>query len=258
MSKELQHIRKRMEAKRKANRSNQKGPTSFTRIRPSESKVKESFPVKAENEQPPQKSMNMSGTFILRTFFCTLVFVGLLIIYQNERASLSPIKKAVSHTFEQEFQFAAISNWYESNFGRPIALLPSTEQEPTQVKEPPVKVTPYAVPASGTVRENFDQNGRGVMIETGEGIEVNAATGGYVTDVTDKEDTGKTVILQHYDGTESTYGMLNEITVNIYDHIQAGSQLGTVSNSEGDKGIYYFALKKGEEYINPNEVISFD
>ncbi|MCM2675158.1 M23 family metallopeptidase [Alkalicoccobacillus plakortidis] len=258
MSKQLQQVRKRIEAKRKTNRGYHGVETSSkSSIRQLNSNVKEvgtSFD--PEGESSPKRYV---GSFVLRTLFCTLIFLSLLIIYRTDQARLEPVREVVSQTFEQEFQFAAISQWYESNFGRPITLLPpKTTDQTNNPAEPPVELTPYAVPATGTIRENFDQNGRGVMIETGEGIEVHAATGGYITDVTEKEDTGKTVILQHYDGTESTYGMLDEITVNIYDHIQAGHELGTVSKSEDNKGIYYFALKKGEEYINPNEVISFE
>ncbi|TSB46207.1 M23 family metallopeptidase [Alkalicoccobacillus porphyridii] len=261
MSKQdLRKVRRRIEARRKTiQASNEKQPFQTTKSVPSNyTKVKESdYDVIPE---PNQKSKNRVGSFTLRMLFCTVIFLALLIMFQTDQARLEPVKQTVAQSFEQEIQFAAISHWYETNFGRPLTLLPrqADKENANNQPDPPIELTPYAVPASGTIRENFDQNGKGVLIETGEGIEVHAATGGFVTDVTEKEDIGTTVILQHYDGTESTYGMLDEITVTIYDHIEAGQELGTVSKSEDDKGIYYFALKKGKEYINPNEVITFE
>ncbi|MDQ0207995.1 M23 family metallopeptidase [Alkalicoccobacillus murimartini] len=259
MSKQLKQVRKRIEAKRKASTGNRKTlSTSTTTSTLQNLNSAEKPSLNVVDDQPPKR---ISGSLALRTLFCTLVFLSLLIIYRTDQAHLEPVRKVVGETFQQEFQFAAVSHWYETNFGRPLSLLPQKSGEDKQHtnEESPIELTPYAVPATGTIRENFDQNGRGVMIETGEGIEVQAATGGFVTDITDKDDIGKTVVLQHYDGTESTYGMLDEISVNIYDHIQAGHELGTVSKgTEENKGIYYFALKKGEEYINPNEVITFE
>lgn len=263
MSKQLRRVRKQIDARRRNMDMNRgKQPTfSSKSLPPAHTKVNQSeFSEFSPQQEPELKTKGPGGSFTLRLFFSTLVFLALLIVFRTDLAKLEPVKRTVEQSFEQEIQFAAISKWYESNFGRPLALLP---QQPNKdnvenQQEPPIEVTPYAVPASGVIRENFDQNGRGVMVETVEGTKVSAATGGYVTDVTDKEDLGKTVIVQHYDGTESTYGMLDEITVSIYDHIDAGQQLGTVSSSEEDTGIYYFALKKGEQYINPNEVITFD
>jgi stage IV sporulation protein FA len=92
--------------------------------------------------------------------------------------------------------------------------------------------------------------------------EVEAVKGGQVVKVgTDEseENLGKTVTVKHYDGTESLYGMLDDVEVNLYDHIQAGFAIGTVStNEEVEKGIFYFALKKDDKYINPSEVLSFE
>ncbi|WP_054635053.1 peptidoglycan DD-metalloendopeptidase family protein [Thalassobacillus sp. C254] len=65
--------------------------------------------------------------------------------------------------------------------------------------------------------------------------------------------------MQHYDGGESWYGMLEEVEVKLYDHIQAGENIGQVNTQEGsESGIFYFALKEEDQYIDPSEVISFD
>ncbi|HJV31861.1 MAG TPA: M23 family metallopeptidase, partial [Bacillales bacterium] len=154
--------------------------------------------------------------------------------------------------------FATVTNWYEDKFGKPLALLPFNEK-----KQPAEKVSEqeYAVPASGRVVENFVKNGQGVMIETGKGTQVKAINEGMVKFAGNWEGLGKTVIIQHADKTESWYGDLEEIKVNSYEYIEKGKEVGTVSASNSEdktKGSYYFAFKKGDNFIDPIQVIHFE
>lgn len=188
-----------------------------------------------------------------------ILFLCVGILFKNGSTQLEPVRQFVSNAYSEEFQFAAIANWYEKQFGQPLALLPKNSDvayQPEDEEDSPV----YAAPASGTIREDFSENGRGILVETDIDAEIEAAKGGIVIAVGEGEEgVGKHVIVQHYDETESTYGMLNDIYVNIYDHIQAGRVIGTASeNEQGETGIYYFALKKGDSYINPSDVISFE
>jgi stage IV sporulation protein FA len=157
---------------------------------------------------------------------------------------------------DKEFQFAMVTNWYEEKFGKPLALFPIKEDKKSNEKY--VKEQ-YDVPASGRILENFAKNGQGVMIETGKGTKVEAINEGIITFAGVKEGIGKTVIIQHSDQTESWYGNLNEINVNLYEYIEKGKAVGTVSSSENkSKGSYYFAIKKGDDFIDPIQVIRFE
>ncbi|MFP3442258.1 M23 family metallopeptidase, partial [Pantoea sp. SIMBA_133] len=70
---------------------------------------------------------------------------------------------------------------------------------------------------------------------------------------------GQTVVLQHTDGSESWYGMLDSIDVSLYDFVQTKDQLGSVSNSEdGKSGTFYFAIKKNEAFIDPLQVVPIE
>lgn len=158
--------------------------------------------------------------------------------------------------FEDHFQFAAVSDYFERNFGSPLKLLP--DQRAT---EPETEYLDYAVPASGTIRESFEEDGEGILLETGAGEEVKAVKGGHVLRITaeDQSDLGNMVELQHPDGTTSIYGMLNEVMVQPYDIVKSGSALGTVTEPDNEQsGLFYFAIKQGGNYINPSEVIKFD
>lgn len=186
---------------------------------------------------------------------CLFLIVG--IMFKTQASQFEGARQFVENSFEQEFEFATVANWYEGQFGKPLALLPTTRDVALEnIEDEKINVA-YAVPAVGRVTKSFDQDGKGVIIETVSNSNVEAAKSGMVRFVAEEENLGKTVIIAHYNGGESWYAMLDQVEVKLYDHVEAGSKIGTVSLQD-NKGFYYFALKEGETFINPLEVISFD
>lgn len=194
--------------------------------------------------------------FKILASICLVLIVAIL--FRNQSGSLDSTRNMVKKTMGTEFQFAAVNDWYEKKFGKPLALLPFNEKKSTNNT---VSNQQYAVPASGRIVENFVKNGQGVMIETTKGAQVKAMNEGRVIFVGMKDGIGETVIIQHSDKTESWYGDLGNIDVNLYDYINKGKVVGTVSTSGSEdksKGSYYFAIKKGDNFIDPIQVIRFD
>jgi stage IV sporulation protein FA len=197
--------------------------------------------------------------FLFKFLASACLVLVVAILFRNHSDGLDPTRSLVKKAMDKEFQFASVSNWYEDNFGKPLALLPFTEKKQTgeQLSE-----SEFAVPASGRILENFEKNGQGVMIETGKGAQVEAMNEGIITFAGIKEGLGKTVIIQHSDQTESWYGNLDVMKVNLYEYIEKGKEVGTVSTVNGEneatKGSYYFAIKKGDQFIDPIQVIQFD
>lgn len=219
------------------------------------------------NQGPSFESSNDNGehplfkkeVFIFKILASVLLFLVIAILFRNQSGSFGPAREFITKSMDTEFKFATVSKWYEGNFGKPLALLPFQEEEKatgnTVVEEE------YSVPASGKILENFEKNGQGIMIETGQGVAVETMNEGRVLFAGVKEGLGKTVIIQHPDQTESWYGNLDAIKVNIYQYIEKETLVGTVSNSSGEdktKGNYYFAIKKGDDFIDPIQVIRFD
>jgi stage IV sporulation protein FA len=187
---------------------------------------------------------------------CLVLIVAILFRSPSEKAET--FQTYVKHTMEQEFQFAAVSDWYQEQFGKPLALLPAKDtgeenkQEITEENE-------YALPASGRILEDFGDNGQRITIETGKGAGVEAMNEGLVHFVGMKDGFGKTVIVQHADKSETWYGNLDGIDVNLYEYISKGTKVGTAMDStDGTKGSFYFAIKKGDDFIDPVQVIKFE
>jgi stage IV sporulation protein FA len=194
-------------------------------------------------------------TFILKLLISACLVLVTAILFKNPSDSLEPARQFVKDAMEKEFQFAAVSKWYEKQFGEPLAFI-STETE-NQTKTTPKQ---YALPASGRVLENFQKNGQGVMVETASNAKVEAVNEGIVVFAGTKEKLGKTVIIQHADGSESWYGNLGTIAVKLYDFVETGKEVGTAMTSSHDqtKAVFYFAIKQGDHFIDPIQVISFE
>lgn len=209
--------------------------------------------------QEPEEKMFRKDILIMQILISVCLFLIIGIIFKVENPQLDRARNFVQNSFEQEFQFASVANWYENQFGKPLALLPNTSDIALDNLEPSQSDFAYAVPAGGRVAQNFDKDGQGVIIETSNSMEIEAAKAGMVRFVSEEETLGKTVIVAHYDGGESWYAMLDHVEVKLYDHIKVGQKIGTATKSEEtDNGIYYFAIKEGETFINPIDVIPFE
>lgn len=198
--------------------------------------------------------------FIFKILASALLFLVIAIMFRENTATFAPAKDFVLKTMEQDFKFATVSKWYEDQFGKPLALLPFSGEE-NEGKKNVVDKNSVVPVFSGKVLENFEKNGQGIMIETTKGAPVEAMNEGNVMFAGVKEDTGKTVIIQHADQTETTYGNLEEIKVSLYEFIKTETVVGTASESTGEdktKGRYYFAIKKGDDFIDPIQVIRFE
>ncbi|GGJ67427.1 stage IV sporulation protein FA [Anoxybacillus voinovskiensis] len=202
------------------------------------------------DEKPP---LFRKELILLKTFFAACLVLIAAIAFKNPSETLQPIRSFVKQTMTQEFQFAAISKWYEQQFGEPLAILP-VEKTKKSTNSPT-----YAVPATGRVLEKFTENGQGIMVETDNNASVEAMSEGIVIFTGTKEKIGKTVIIQHADGSESWYGNLGTITVKLYDFVEKGKEVGKAANeTNGAKGVFYFAIKQGDRFIDPIQVVPFE
>jgi stage IV sporulation protein FA len=216
----------------------------------------EKVPILTEGGHPLFKG----HLFLMQAMGAVCLFLLAGILFKHDSAAAIKGQAFIKEAFREEFQFAAVKGWYEEQFGKPLALLPGGIEENSGKKASSQK--PYAVPAAGgKVFQSFKKNGEGVVISTGERQMVETANEGYVIYAGKKDKTGFTVIIQHENEEESWYGMLEEIddSIKLYDYIKRGTVLGRVSQREDEKsGKFYFALKKGDEFIDPSKVITFD
>jgi stage IV sporulation protein FA len=255
MNKRAKEIQKRIE-KRKRQRSLQYD-RSYQPLVDLSDEERYGQPVITYDRYPtdePHHPLFKKEVFLLKTFVAACLVLISAIAFKNPSAAFEPVRAVVKRTMEHEFQFAAVSKWYEEKFGEPFALFPEKKTETVKKSE-----KSYAIPASGRVLENFEKNGQGIMVETNVNTPVEAMDDGIVIFAGNKDKIGKTVIVQHADGSESWYGNLGSITVKLYDFIEAGKEVGTaMKDGNQAKGVFYFAIKQGDQFIDPIQVVPFE
>ena len=195
--------------------------------------------------------------FLFKILASAILILVVGIMFKDGSAKFEKPRQFVVHSMEQSFQFAAVSKWYEDRFGSLSAILPAGLQQTDKDKE---ELNPqYAVPATSRVMENFESNGQGILVETVLHSKIEAMNEGHVQFVGKKPETGITVMIQHADGTETWYGHLDSVDVKLFQHVKTGTEIGRTSeSSDGTNGIFYFAIKKDGQYIDPIQVISFE
>ncbi|MCF6138092.1 M23 family metallopeptidase [Pseudalkalibacillus berkeleyi] len=200
-----------------------------------------------------------SEGFLFRVMAAICLFLVIGIIFKNPSAPLGNIQGYVNNAFEEEFQFASVANWYENRFGKPLTLFPTDSKNKTA--DSIGKASNYALPANAKVLQSFKDNGKGVLLETGSNTDVSSIKEGFIIFIGEKEQLGKTVVVQHFDGSESWYGKLNKISeeIKLYNYIDAGADLGKVTKEEkSDTGLFYFAIKDNGGFIDPLKALSSD
>lgn len=254
-------IRKRI-ARRKREKEKGTNPTkpTQTRLLWTQDEEKYGFEKISSYEGGPDEGVHplfRKELFLFKVLASACLFLLVAIMFRNDGEALNPIKSFVQSTMEKDFQFAAVSSWYEDQFGKPLALLPFSKDKEVGNESTPGQQ--YALPASGRILEEFGSNGQRITIETNKDAAVEAMNEGFVLYTGDKEGFGKTVVIQHADKSETWYGNLDSIEVSLYQFIEKGTSVGIASDGADEtKGAFYFAIKKGDDFIDPIKVIQFD
>lgn len=264
MSHRADEIRKRLEKRRKQVSGSKRFPTQTG----SEKQKPPSWVMVSDQEKHgaipvyEDGNSNFSGrhplvktdSIILKCLLSACLVLVSAIAYKTNIGPISQIKPVVAQTFETEFQFASASHWFETKFGSPLAFLAPEKKN----MEQQVEVSHDLVaPASGKVQQDFQDNGEGIKVETSSDT-IDCIKEGYVVEVSKDGETGLTVKVQHADNTYSIYGELKDVDVALYDFVDKGKKLGTIKLDDHNKGLYYFAMKDGDKFIDPIQVISFE
>ncbi|MCO7127951.1 M23 family metallopeptidase [Sporolactobacillus shoreicorticis] len=217
----------------------------------------------------PFDEQNQTPVHHTRRFLFQCVISALLVgsvygINNHQGSQFQAVKGSIKTAMTQEFQFAAVSDWYEKNLGDPISFLPNFKSDSVKTAnggstgtDEVSKTSSFAEPVVGEVKSPYSSQSKGVTVETTSHSEVKAAKDGLVVFVGKKKNIGETVVIQHKDSDESWYGKLDKANVKVYQEVKKGQKIG-ITSEKNKKGTFYFALKKGEKFIDPIQVMSFD
>lgn len=167
----------------------------------------------------------------------------------------------VEEVFTREFDYERMMLWYEEQFTGSPAFLPSFFDKGKEFLSKPAQGTNdklYA-PTSGKITTPFQSSSPGIWIEGNDDQRVYALAAGWVIYADRSTEHGFTVIIQHADRMQSVYANLVDVDLKKNDWVEGGEQIGQLIERD-DRGTYpfFFAIKKDEQYLDPQDVVTFD
>lgn len=176
----------------------------------------------------PTKQKHTLYKFIIRLFICILIVLGTLIFIKYDKNGKQIIYK---YLYENNINFATINNWYQEHFGD-ILPFQNTVKEKTKLVFNENLVYKDASIYKNGVKLNVEDNYLVPIIESG-----------IVVFIGNKDDYGKTVIIEQIDGVNVWYGNIDNINVSLYDYVSKGELLAEASKS------FYMAFQKNGKFL---------
>jgi len=189
-----------------------------------------------------------------------VLFAAVWAMFQWQHPSVAAGQAFVRSALTEELRLEDAYAWYEARFGELPSFVPTWERAPQEAAHVGAGIgRVFVSPANGSIVEPFGgiRSGAGVVMRT-TGASVSSMDAGLVLYAGETQETGQTVVVRHPDGVESVYGYLGELTVAKDDWVEAGQTIGTVrpSGADGVGGLLYFAVKKGNSFVDPADVVA--
>lgn len=171
---------------------------------------------------------------ITKVLICLIIFVVLLIIVK-----VNPKLKDTIHNvvYEDHFSFSYINNLYKKYFGDvlPFENIAPTEEEVFNEK---------------LEYDDHSLYKDGVMLDVNYNYLVPVIESGIVVFIGEKENYGKTIIIQQINGIDTWYGNVSIGDIKIYDYVVKGTLLGEVIDDK-----LYLVFQKEGKYLNYKDYI---
>lgn len=166
---------------------------------------------------------------IIRLFICILIIlIGLIFLKNNQSAS----NKLETYLKEKDINLAVINKWYQKYFGDITPFQNLVKDKTKLVFNENLVYEDTSIYKNG-VKLNVDNNYLVPLIESG-----------IVVFIGNKDDYGKTVIIEQVDWIDVWYGNIDNINVSLYDYVTKGEFLGEANKS------FYMVFQKDGKYLN--------
>ena len=178
---------------------------------------------------------NIFISFINKMFISILITLITLIIVKRDPSLKSAIKDKI---FNSNFSFAKINKWYKEKFGSILPIDNIIPENTVSVFDEKLKYKSDSLYKDGvklTVEDNYI---------------IPFIQSGIVIFIGEKENYGKTIIIQQVDGIDVWYGNISDVNVKLYDYVEKGNVLGNCNNN-----MLYLVFQKEGKYLNYKEYI---
>ncbi|MEC0093122.1 M23 family metallopeptidase [Paenibacillus macquariensis] len=204
---------------------------------------------------------NFVSSFTWRLLLSGLLFGVIVGVYRLEQPLAVNVQQYITQSLNREMDYQAAEAWYVSHFGEAPTIIPSFKESQNDPQKVIASLSLIA-PIQGNITMPYSVALQGIEItpngDSNANHPVKSVATGRVIDVVTDSLVGKTVTIRHTGGMLAIYGHL-DTNLKINDWVEAGDSLGLLSNASTEQSPFlYFAIQKGQEYIDPTEVMSFD
>lgn len=206
--------------------------------------------IHGEQRKQVKQEKSAHNSFYYQLFGAVALFFISALFIKSDFQSFDKAEQVFRNAYQEHFPFATVHEWYVQHLGVPLSLIPEAKTAST-IKEM------YPMPLAGEVVESFHSTGRGIEISPKENGYVRAIDKGIVIFAGTQDETDKTIVIQHADRSETSYGKLASIDVHLYEVINVHDVIGKVNPAETEE-TFFFSIKKQNGYIDPIKVINVD
>lgn len=203
-----------------------------------------------KQKKPSKQKGKWIRRLVLQAIFSLILLVVTYVALQTESIPGKQAQAFIKEAVNRPFNFQGMTALYQDYMGTSPTILPAFKSDT------PSK-TVWRIPVSGKVVLPFNQERNGVVLRTEKQAKVLAPADGWVVFAGKKDGLGQTVKIQHPNGKETWFSLLDSFSVKTKQWVKKGETIGQAGEQEGQSFVYV-ALKKGDQFINPIDVIPFD
>ncbi len=173
---------------------------------------------------------------LLRCMFLITIFLIMAIFYKSNQVFKDYI---VTNVYTNHIKFTKIKNIYNKYLGGIIPLEKLEHEITTPVFKEELEYN--------NVTKYYD----GVLLEVKDKYLVPIISSGMVVFIGDKDNYGKTIIIEGEDGIDIWYGNMENTNVSLYDYVEEGKLLGNTLDNK-----LYLVYEKDNKYLDYNNYLN--
>ena len=172
--------------------------------------------------------------FFTKLLICTIIVLSLLVFLKYDKSNKQVIYK---YLYENNISLSGINAWYKKHFGD-ITPFQDLVKENTKL-----------VFNDNLVYKDASIYKNGVKLNVGKNYLIPIIESGIVVFIGNKDDYGKTVIIEQTDGVSVWYGNVDNVNVSLYDYVTKGEFLAEANDS------FYMVFQKDGKYIKYDDYL---
>lgn len=197
-------------------------------------KSKRAKMIGSNNNEDNDAKTKYVRNLITRVLLAVILFLTILIVMNLSDDVKSFINVDV---LKENISFSKVSNLYNKYFGNVLPIKEEGLESKTVFNESITynKLTDYKDGYELTVSDNYI---------------VPIIKSGIVVFIGDKENYGRTVIIQGNNEIDYWYGNLDSVNISLYDIVNSGEILGSIKDNK-----LYLVFQKNNEFLSYDEVM---